>query len=174
MKTIEQINNNEVVGFPTDTVFGLVAKLNKDNISKINNLKGRDSDQPLQILFESLDKAKEVIKDDGFVLDYLIKNYESNTSYIVNAKEEFINKFLTKGFNGTLMFRIPTGEINELIKVTGPLFATSANKHGEEPLNSSKQVKNEFNINVFDGKQTKGKPSKIISLLNKEKKIIRK
>ena len=40
-KIVKEILKNNVVAFPTNTVFGLVAKVEKNNISKINLLKKR-------------------------------------------------------------------------------------------------------------------------------------
>jgi len=170
---IEKLNNDEVVAFPTDTVFGLIVKLKKQNIYKLNNIKKRKSDTPLQILFSSLEDAIKFLEEDSFIIDYLNKNYKEKTSYIVKAKKDFDSKYLLESFNQTFMFRIPTGDILELINEVGPLFATSANLHETEPMTDNDMIAKTFNINVSDIKQNSNKASYIISLVNKKVKRIR-
>ena len=167
------LNNGEVVGHSTDTVYGLIAKIDKDNIAKINNLKNRKWDTPLQVLVSSLEEGFKISKLDSFSKNYLLKNFKEKTSYIVKANEEFNDKYLLESFKGTVMFRVPTGEILELIKEVGPIFASSANKHGEEILNNKEQVSKLFGIESFGRDIKDPKASKIISLINNEIKEIR-
>ncbi len=172
-EVIEKLNNNEVIGFPTDTVFALIAKLNKKNISKINKMKNRDENQPIQILFSSLREATISFEEDYFVMNYLSNNYEKRTSYLLKAKDEFNNKYLTKEYKRNVLIRIPEGDILDIIKEVGPLLATSANKHKKEPMTNNDEVTNEFQISVSNIKQNSNKASKIISLIDQEIKEIR-
>ena len=100
---IEKLNNNEVVGFPTDTVFGLIVKLNKNNIAKLNNIKQRDENTPLQVLSPSLREASKHFVNDYFVMEYLANNYKERTSYIVEANKEFNRKFNEIVLNGLIL-----------------------------------------------------------------------
>ncbi|NQX83124.1 MAG: Sua5/YciO/YrdC/YwlC family protein [Mycoplasmataceae bacterium] len=170
---IALLRNGNVVGHSTDTVFALIAKLDKNNIRKINKLKQRDETKPIQILIKSLDQIEEFLKNKEFVKNYININDIKKTSLIVEVKHEFSNKFLIESFNNTIMFRIPEGNILNIIKKIGPLFSTSANKHGEQPFIDIDDVKNEFKIEVANIKQKKGTASKIISLVNNDIKIIR-
>ncbi len=166
------LNNNEVVGHSTDTVFGLIAKVEKDNVEKINLIKERDIEQPLQILFHRLEDALEAIDIDNETLMYLKKEYSSDTSYIARAKQEFRNKYLLDSYVGTVMFRIPTGEIQEVLKETKMLFATSANMTEEEPVKNLREFRQVFpHIEGF-GSEESNEPSKIIDLTN-DRELIR-
>lgn len=170
---IRKLNNNEVVGFPTDTVFALIAKLEKKNITKLNKLKNRDIDQPIQILFPSLKEATISFEEDYFVMNYLSNNFKEKTSYLLKAKDAFNNKFLTGSYNREVLIRIPEGEILEIIKEVGPLFATSANIHNKEPMVDNKDIEKEFNIYVSNLKQENNNASSIISLIEEEVKEVR-
>ncbi|BDU67842.1 MAG: translation factor [Candidatus Tyloplasma litorale] len=172
-KIIKEILNNNVVAFPTNTVFGLVAKVEKNNIYKINLLKKRKKDQPLQILVNDFKQIKNDILLNDFTIKFFKENLNKKTSYIVRPTKEFYNKNLLPSFENSVMFRIVDGPISKLIKKTGPLFASSANIHGETILNDNNDIKNTFKIPTSKIKQKKGNPSKIISLLNDEVKIIR-
>ena len=51
---VEAINNNQVVGIPTETVYGIgVNPYSQEAVNKIFDLKGRDEDKPLSILVSS-------------------------------------------------------------------------------------------------------------------------
>ena len=51
---VDAINNNEVVGIPTETVYGIgVNPFSQEAVDKIFELKGRDGDKPLSILVSS-------------------------------------------------------------------------------------------------------------------------
>ena len=51
---VDAINNNQVVGIPTETVYGIgVNPYSQEAVDKIFELKGRDGDKPLSILVSS-------------------------------------------------------------------------------------------------------------------------
>ncbi len=168
-KLIDIINNNQVIGHTTDTVFGLLLKINRENIYTLNKLKGRQEDKPLQVLISNIEQARDIVKD----VSILENNMKAKTSYIVEANEQFINNVLLDSFNKTVMVKLATAELKELIETTGPLFATSANINGQKEFVSYLDVENTFNIETNKEDQVEGKASTIISLLNNEIKVIR-
>lgn len=170
---IKKINDGFIIGHPTDTVFAIVGKLEKESIFKINQIKKREETQPVQILISDFNEIEKYLKDPVFVKEYIKLNNIDKTSLIVEVNDYFSQQFLIKEFNNTAMFRIPQGEILNLIKYTGPLFASSANLHNSNPLKNAKEVKKELLIEVEDIIQIDEKPSKIISLVNREVKKIR-
>lgn len=165
-KLIEELVKGNVVGHTTDTVFGLIATFNINNVSKINLLKGRDKNQPLQLLVNSPSQLEAFIKDTG-----KIGKVEPKTSYIVEASEVFSKYY--PSFNNSIMFRVVEGELSKIIKRLGPLFASSANKHGESILTSWKEVEDTFGVITNKKDQVGTKASTIISLLDGEAKVIR-
>lgn len=168
------LNNNEVVGHSTDTVFAFIGKVNKENIYKINSIKQRQKDKPLQILFNNLNDVLKIIEINDSVKEYIIKNINHNTSYIVKVKKTFSSDYLLPSFNGTIMFRIPKGEIQNVLIETKMLFATSANNTGETPMFSKDEFKKRFpNIEAF-GNETSEKASKIVDLSNNKIEIVRR
>ncbi len=170
---VNAINNNEVVGHTTDTVFGLIAKLNNENISKINLLKGRYEQQPLQILISKLEQLENIIEETDYIKNYINNELSPKTSYIVRVKDEFDDQYLLDTFNKTIMFRLVDGEIKELIDEVGPVFASSANIHGEEIFLNYEAVEDTFNVISNRQDQIEGKASTIISLVDDKEKVIR-
>ncbi len=166
-KLINELMKGNVVGHTTDTVFGLIVPFNKENVTKINKLKCRPIDQPLQVLVTSVSQLEAFIKDTG-----KIGKIEMKVSYIVPASDIF-NKYFPKSFNNSIMFRLVEGDLAKIIKKVGPLFASSANKHGERILTKWTDVEETFNIITNRENQDEGEPSKIISLLGSEPEILR-
>lgn len=170
---IMSIKNNEIIGHSTDTVFGLVVKVEKENIRKLNSIKKRQSDQPLQILFNDIDEVLKIIEPSEFVIDYVRKKIDNKTSYMVRVKKEFSDKYLLNSFKNIIMFRIPKGEINELLNEVKMLFATSANSTGKKPVLNKEEFKREFPSLKSYGEEVSNQSSKIINLTNDKEEIIR-
>lgn len=165
-RLIEELADGKVIGHTTDTVFGLMAIFNINSVARLNKLKGRKEDQPLQLIVTSPSQLEAFIKDTG-----KIGKVESKTSYIVEASDVFSKYY--PSFEGKIMFRVVDGELAKIVKRLGPLFATSANIHGHETLKEWKDVESTFKVLSNRKEQIGEKPSKIISLINGEEKIIR-
>lgn len=173
-KILKHLNKNRIVAFPTDTVFAFIVKLEKQNIQKINELKHRPKDQPLQILINNLNQLDNVIDFSVISKDFLKNSLRPKTSYIVKVKESFANEYLLDTFKKTVMFRIPNGDINEIISKIGPVFASSVNLNGEKVIDNNNEIKKRFKVLTSKKQQNgSGKSSKIISFLDNEIKIIR-
>ncbi len=171
---INEILFDNVVAIPTDTVYGLVAKLKKENITLINSFKKRTLNKPLQILVNNIKQIESIWIGTSWQRNYINENLDFKTSFIVEVNNIFSDKYLLTSFNNTIMFRVTNKkELIEIINEVGPLFATSANITGEQPLNTKEDIEKKFNIRVLDGKIDGGKPSKIISLLNDIEKVVR-
>ncbi len=173
-KILNAILSNEIVAMPTDTVYGLIGILKKDNIFKINNLKKRKSDQPLQILVSDIKQIEDMWIGTKFQRAYINENLNSFTSFIVEANESFADKILLDSFEKTIMFRKTNNkDLVEIINKVGPLFASSANITGDIPINNKSELENKLNIIVGEGENGSKTPSSIISLLNDKERIIR-
>ncbi len=164
---VGELAKGKVIGHTTDTVFGLMVPFNVVNVTKINELKGRDSKQPLQVLVSSISQLEPFAKNIGS-----IGKVEMKTSYIVEASDLF-NKYFPDSYNNSIMFKLVDGDLGKIIKNVGPLFASSANKHGEDVLTKWKDVEETFSVITNKKDQPEGSPSTIVSLLNNERKIIR-
>ena len=166
-KIVEEINKGNIVGMPTDTVFGLFVARTKQGMSKLNELKDRPSDQPLQVMFASVVDALEVI-DVDHNYEEAEKILKEGNSVIGKVRNDYKEEYQEE----TLLVRVPTApeELLDVIYNTGPLYATSANRTGEAPLISSKEVQEEFDIITLEGEST-GTSSSIYNLIDKVEKV---
>ena len=168
------IENNNVVAIPTETVYGLAGNAYSDkSVKKIFKLKKRPSFNPLIVHFKNLkDLKKNAICNDSFLKLYktfcpgpitfiLDKNPKSKISKIASAGKK------------TIAVRIPKHKVaRNLLKILNvPLAAPSANISSKLSPTCAKDVVEEFGSKIkfiLDGGQCKiGLESTIIDLTGK-------
>lgn len=169
---IKRIMNNEVVIMPTDTVYGLMAKVSRDNEIKINQIKKSDVDKKISIIFPDLDTLfKEIDYLDEDRIALIKKNLPGKYTFIVYLKKEYVKAL---GFKrNDFGVRITSNKIlQDIIKVTGPLLATSCNYSKEDVALDIDDLK-KFNLPYLYTKKGEKKASVIIDLTGDEVKTIR-
>ena len=170
-KAKKNLENNNIIGIPTETVYGLAGSAYSNKaVKKIFILKKRPSYNPLIIHFENLKKLrKDAVINKTFLKLYkafcpgpitfiLKKNSKSEISHIATAKKN------------TIAVRFPkhkvTRKLLSLLKV--PLAAPSANISSKLSPTSSNDVVDEFKNKIkfiLDGGRSKiGLESTIIDL----------
>ena len=170
------IENNNIIGLPTETVYGLAGNAySNKSIRKIFSLKKRPYYNPLIIHFKNLKKLrKDALTNDSFIKLYkafcpgpitfiLKKNPKSKISSIATAKKN------------TIAVRFPKHKVArkllDLLKV--PLAAPSANISSKLSPTSSNDVVDEFKNKIkfiLDGGKSKiGLESTIVDLTTNPK-----
>ena len=174
IKAKKNLENNNVIGLPTETVYGLAANAYSDkSVEKIFKLKKRPPFNPLIIHFKNLKGLKkDVICNDSFIKLYkafcpgpitfvLNKNPKSKISKIANAGKK------------TIAVRVPKHKVaRKLLKILDvPLAAPSANISSKLSPTCANDVVDEFGNQVkfiLDGGQCKiGLESTIVDLTGK-------
>ena len=177
-KIVEDLLKGNVVGFPTDPVYGLAIVY--DDVKAFNKLyqiKNRSILKPISMMVANkkvIDNVAYVNNNDEKVIDKLLPGA---LTIILKAKEG-LPEHVTFN-NPTVGIRIPNHELalKILEKVNKPLLVTSANVSGLSDLISYKDV-----YNVFNGKiaslimqdATNGKASTVVNLTCDPFKILRK
>ena len=175
-KAIACIKNEEVVGIPTETVYGIgVDPLSQAAVDKIFNLKERDENKPLSILvhsFHDLIKLKIISKVPEIVELY----WPGPLTIIVESELNFADGVGTKIPN-SIGVRVPDNELTlELLKKTGPLAVTSANISGQEEITNEKDAESVFGDKIghyLQGSALHGSGSTIVDFRDEEFKVIR-
>ena len=175
-KAIKYLNNNECVGIPTETVYGLAANAYSDKGTlKIFKLKKRPKKNPLIVHYYNLNDLK---KDCLISLKFL-KLYKKfcpgPISFVLKLKRNSrISNNVTNN-KKTIAVRFPRHQLTRrLLKVLKyPLAAPSANLSRKISPVSKKDVVDEFGKKIkfiLDGGRSKiGVESTIVSLINKPK-----
>ena len=165
------INNNNVIGLPTETVYGLAGNAYSNiAVKKIFKLKKRPPINPLIIHYKKL----KDIKNDAILNNSLIKLYKAFcpgpiTFILKKNPQSKISKIATAG-KKTVAIRFPKHKIaQDILKITNkPLAAPSANISTKLSPTCAEDVYEEFGSKIkiiLDGGKCKvGLESTIIDL----------
>ncbi|MDX8363680.1 L-threonylcarbamoyladenylate synthase [Cytobacillus sp. IB215665] len=150
------LNQNEVVAFPTETVYGLGANaLSDEAVTKIFTAKGRPSDNPLIVHIAEKKQLYDIAKNVSDVALKLIDYFWPGPLTIVLMKKDGISDKVTTGLR-TVAVRMPNHEIAlQLIRTSQlPIAAPSANLSGRPSPTSAKHVHDDLNgkiAGILDG-----------------------
>lgn len=155
-KAIELLNAGEVIGLPTETVYGLAGSINHISaIEKIFKVKDRPFFDPLIVHVANLEQAQSLTKDWSMAAEVLANKFWPGPLTLVLQKSEIVSDLITSGLD-TVGIRMPNHPLAlELIsKLNVPLAAPSANKFGRTSPTTAQHVLEEFrneNIFIIDG-----------------------
>ena len=173
---VEAINNNQVVGIPTETVYGIgVNPYSQEAVNKIFQLKGRDEDKPLSILVSSYYDLQKL--DIVSTIPEVVELYwPGPLTIVVETTKEFADGVGTKN-PISIGVRVPDNELAiELLKITGPLAVTSANRSGENDVTSNTEAEEIFGVSIaeyLEGTSVHGSGSTIIDFRIEGGEILR-
>jgi len=171
------LENSQVISFPTETVMGLGVYYDDEiAYNLLNQIKRRPEDKPYTLMLgdsNEIQKFAFVSDRDQKIIDRFMPGM---VTILLKAKNN-VPTYVTHG-TGVIGVRIPNlSEIIELLNyVKKPLLVPSANRSGEKPCMSSKEVeqvfKNELGY-IYPGEAIGGVPSTIVDLTGEEVKILR-
>jgi L-threonylcarbamoyladenylate synthase len=173
------IRSGEIVAFPTETVYGLGANaLDPLAISKIYQIKGRPSDNPLIVHIADLNMLSGLVSTIPPREMRMIKKFWPGPITLIFKKSKSVPKITTGGL-GTVAVRMPRNKIAlALIKRSGlPIAAPSANLSGKPSPTNASHVKEDLNGKVkliLDGGRTEiGIESTVIDMTPRIPVILR-
>ena len=170
IKIVDDLLNGEVVGFPTETVYGLaIVYDSKKAFDKLYEIKNRSINKPISMMVANKDILKSVAYVDENSQKVIDAFMPGAVTIILKAKED-LPYFVT--FNqDTIGVRIPTNDvaINILKSVNKPLLVTSANISSEPSLIKANDVYNKFNgliSSLIDEDAINGVSSTVVDVRN--------
>ena len=154
-KSLEKLKSGEVIGLPTETVYGLAGDISQPKaIEKIFQLKERPYFDPLIVHVADIEGAQSVVSQWPDLAQKLAERFWPGPLTMVLPKKKSINPMITSGLE-TVGVRMPAHELaRQLIKALGqPLAAPSANKFGRTSPSTAQHVREEFDasLTVLDG-----------------------
>jgi len=174
----EQIKDGAIAVIPTDTIYGIVGSaLNSKTVEKIYKLRKRNSSKPMILLVESEKQILELgVKLSAGQIELLSKIWPNPISVVIDAPSQKFN-YLHRG-KQSLAFRVPdNGWLLELLKITGPIVAPSANFEGKDPARDIEEAREYFNDAVefyIDAGELKSKASTVVKLEGSKLVVLRK
>ncbi|WP_449538076.1 L-threonylcarbamoyladenylate synthase [Ferdinandcohnia sp. Marseille-Q9671] len=151
---------NEVVAFPTETVYGLGANaLSSEAVAKIYEAKGRPSDNPLIVHISTMGQLHRVAQDISDQAYRLIEKFwPGPLTLVLKKKENAVSEKVTAGLD-TVAVRMPNHPVAlALISASElPLAAPSANLSGKPSPTLAKHVADDLTgkiAGIIDGGAT--------------------
>lgn len=171
----EALAAGEVVGVPTDTVYGLaVDPWNEKAVERLYRLKGRPEAKPIGLLAASTRQADEVV--DLQSAGDLVAHWPGALTLVVKPKV-LIPDWVGNAALGTVGIRVPDQPLlRELLEVTGPLAVTSANRTGQPEVCDDQAARRIFGEGVavyLEGDCPGGRPSTVVDVTGEQRQVLR-
>ena len=170
------LKNNGVISVPTDTVFGLCARINSkiahDKLMKVKN-------RPIDKSFPVMCANEEQIKSIAIVnekAEKLINAFMPGPITLVLKKKNNLPNYITNG-KDSVAVRMATSKAIEklIIKTESPIFMTSANQSGKKECTNLDEIEKACPLldGMMEGNVLFSKGSTIVDCISEEIKILR-
>lgn len=172
----EILNKNGVISVPTDTVFGLCAKIDsKIAHDKLMRIKQRPENKLLPVMCADEEQIKSIAIVDKKV-EQLIQKHMPGPITLILKKRDGLPEYVNNG-KTTIAVRMATSDIlGKLIKEVGcPLFMSSANLSGKPACKNLDEIEKQCPDldGMLEGGVSFGISSTIVDCTTEEFKIIR-
>ncbi len=166
--------HDEIIGIPTETVYGLAGNAYSEvAIKKIFSLKRRPFYNPLIVHIKSAEYMEDIASEVPEIAKHLAEIFWPGPLTMVLKKQKNIPDLITAGYD-TVAIRVPNHPLTLklLNQLDFPLAAPSANPFGSISPTSAQHVLDYFHdkleIILDGGKCIKGLESTIISFENNQ------
>ena len=176
----EILNKDGVISVPTDTVYGVCARINsKKAFDNLVNAKHRPANKSFPVLCLNEEQIKSIAIVNANAEKLIRAFMPGPITLVLNKRPEdssYINNAGTRTSNELAVRMAPLKILEKLInKVESPLFLTSANISGEKTCATLEEIEEKFpNLDgILEGEVSFGQASTIIDCISEEIKIQR-
>lgn len=176
-RAIAAIRNREVVGLPTDTVYGIGADpLSESAVARLFELKGRPGHKPIGLLVASLEQAEVMGEIEGVAAELAAEHWPGALTLVV-APKVILADWVGDAQRRTVGLRVPDHPVTlVLLEAVGPLAVTSANVSGGEESMSDEDARAVFGDRVpvyVEGRAPGGESSTVVDVTGSEPVVLR-
>lgn len=169
--------SGQIVGLPTDTVYGLAADPFRTGAAdRLFSVKRRPRDRDLPVLVADEEQALSLATAVPAVARRLIERFWPGALTVVLPRRPGLAADLGTD-EATVGVRCPAHPVPRAVcRAAGPLATTSANVHGQPPLTTAAEVAASFGpavAVVVDGGPCRGRPSTVVDCTGQEPKLLR-
>jgi L-threonylcarbamoyladenylate synthase len=163
---------------PTDTVYGIAADaFTPAAVTALLEAKGRGRDMPTPVLVGSVRAAQALVEDFGTYGQDLVDEFWPGALTLVCRANSTLAWDLGDS-KGTVALRMPLHQLAlELLKETGPLAVSSANRSGAPPARTAAdaeaQLGDSVEVYLDDGPSGEADPSSIVDLTGAVPRLLR-
>lgn len=167
----------QLVGLPTDTVYGLAADaFHTGAADRLFQAKRRPRDVDLPVLVADVDQVDSLAAGVPAIAKVLMERFWPGALTLVLPRNPDVSGDLGAD-EATIGLRCPDHELaRELCRRVGPLATTSANLHGQPTATTAQEVADLFGPLVpvvLDGGTCAGSPSTVLDCTGEQPKLLR-
>lgn len=173
------LRRDGVVAFPTETVYGLGARLSSERaVRKVYRVKGRPSDNPLIVHVATFQQFRALTRDLPKEAWALAAAFWPGPLTLVCRKSQAVPETVTAGLE-TVAIRMPNHRLaRALIRAAGePIAAPSANRSGRPSPTRFDDVRNELegraDLILRGGDSRVGLESTVVDVTQRPFRILR-
>lgn len=177
-EAVSAVRRGDLVVLPTDTVYGIGADaFTPRAINALLDAKGRGRDMPVPVLVGSVRAAQALVEDLGTYGQDLVDEFWPGALTLVCRANSTLAWDLGDA-KGTVAVRMPLHQLAlELLKETGPLGVSSANRSGAPPAHTAEEAETQLgdSVEVYldDGSTGEAVPSSIVDLTGAVPRLLR-
>jgi L-threonylcarbamoyladenylate synthase len=172
------LRKGDLAVIPTDTVYGLAADaFSPPAVTGLLTAKGRDRQMPPPVLVGTVRAATALVEDlSASGKDLIDEFWPGGLTLVLRANRNLI--WDLGDTKGTVAVRMPLHEITlELLKETGPLAVSSANRSGAPPATTAADAEAQLGeavaVYLDGGPCSRDVPSTIVDLTGAIPKLLR-
>ncbi len=174
---VKALAGGDIIGLPTDTVYGLAADPFHTGASdRLFRLKGRPRNVELPVLVSTEDQALSLCTAVPQTARRLMKRYWPGPITLVLPRRPDLQADLGEE-DATIGIRCPAHPVPLAIcEQIGPIATTSANRHQETALTTAQEVAESLGpelVLVLDAGRCDGIPSTVVDCTGEQPKILR-
>jgi L-threonylcarbamoyladenylate synthase len=175
---VAAVRSGDVIVMPTDTVYGIGADaFTPDAVRAMLAAKGRGRNVPSPVLVGTARAAAALVEDMGaFGQDLIDEFWPGALTLVFRASPTLL--WDLGDTKGTVALRMPLHPITlEVLKQTGPMAVSSANRHGQAPAATAAEAQRQLGevVSVYldAGPSSDNVPSTILDLTGMIPRVLR-
>jgi L-threonylcarbamoyladenylate synthase len=181
-KAAELVDDGGLVAFPTETVYGLACRVERDSLARLDRIKGRDTGKHYTLHIGQLDQYRKYVPKAGIRAEKLIRRawpgpltlvFELGAADMEMQRGRLGGEEIRALYkNNSIGIRCPDHPVASVLLrlVDHPVVAPSANRAGEPPATEAAQVVSQLADDVdvvLDGGPCKHGKSSTVALVGK-------
>jgi tRNA threonylcarbamoyl adenosine modification protein (Sua5/YciO/YrdC/YwlC family) len=176
-EAVAAVRDREVIGLPTDTVYGIGADpLSEEAVASLYELKGRPENKPVGLLVASADQAGSIGILDGIAAELAATHWPGALTLVVTPKV-ILADWVGDSQRRSVGLRVPDHPMTlELLEATGPLAVTSANLAGGAEVMTDDEARAVFGDRVkayVEGRSPGGQASTVVDVTGRDAIVLR-
>ncbi|MBF0270825.1 MAG: threonylcarbamoyl-AMP synthase [Magnetococcales bacterium] len=143
LDAIAALHQGEVIGLPTETLFGLAADpWHPEAVARLTRLKARPTDKGFILLVARQEDLASLVEPPSPLARSLMARFWPGPLTLVLPARSGLPDPITGGSGSVAVRHSPAPAVQELLALwRGPLISTSANRAGEPPPATSQEVR---------------------------------